>query len=501
MSKDLITILAFGLGTAITLTVSAMPIWVKVPLTLFFLCMTFAAICKVSPSQRPWLERLFTPSNRGTLYFNLVEKPSTWPRGWTLYDWAFRLALLYPFAAILITWAATGRPMYLAGTPEQGGIEVFPENTDWWPRIALVVALVLSGTIFEAENRAAASNNALLRKLSGFLVYIALIPMGFLSYYLSGLGAGAVVIALGGVLFIAGAIFVEIRAIGIGAYAAAVAAAIALGYSWLVPVASGLRFFVPFVPLALLIVGIVWLLEIAVARGYAAIGAILTTLALGVMLIVALAMQDWSGNSARIHIMFLFIGVLPLANAVFDYPSYALTLTLLRRGYDHPAQALFWALVDLLAALAFFFVTGAVLVLAVAYANQLAGVELYPIAGLLSDVGRHPMQYWWLYIMAFSTVVPTMAHLSVATFSTSAWFLPGWRAWVLKHLDDDDAANSLEVISLIAVFFMASLTLPFVFLFLLAAAGNLIMPGYLGTYLGWLQDIACWAGPSSCPIF
>lgn len=107
--------------------------------------------------------------------------------------------------------------------------------------------------------------------------------------------------------------------------------------------------------------------------------------------------------------IFVFLGVLPLLNALFDTASYAVTLSLMKRGLRSSVPWL-WGLLDLVIACGLFLALGLTLVVVLHGLNELAGVPLVDFPALFAGVRDAPGDYVWLYLMLFSTILPTALH-------------------------------------------------------------------------------------------
>lgn len=211
---------------------------------------------------------------------------------------------------------------------------------------------------------------------------------------------------------------------------------------------------------------------------------------------VALCLEknEWIGAATVTGFVPLFVSLLPLLNAIFDYISYALTFTLLRLGLIHPRRAILYGALDLLAAGFLFALSGAAMILALTAANVLAGVELYPIRALLDGIRENPGDYWWVYLMPFSTIVPTLLHFGVALFSLGAWLTPGLRRYIHANIGATDAAPAIGIPLVIGGYWTACLTLPTLALWgLWHAATQVFFPYPFAWYLGWMQRVSDWA--------
>ena len=136
---------------------------------------------------------------------------------------------------------------------------------------------------------------------------------------------------------------------------------------------------------------------------------------------------------------------------------------------------------------------------AIAGLGRIAGAELYPLARLFHDILLNPGDYWWLYAMLFSTVVPTVLHLTAACFSMGAWLTPSARGWMRRTIGDDDAVATVAGPLAIGFYWTLCLLIPLVALWGLYLLANAVAPGFLWAYLQWLQDVACWVNAGSCP--
>jgi hypothetical protein len=115
----------------------------------------------------------------------------------------------------------------------------------------------------------------------------------------------------------------------------------------------------------------------------------------------------------------VFLAVLPLLNALFDVLSYAVTLTLMRRGL-RARQPLLYGLADLLVAGLLFLALGATLTAVIAGLNRLAGTPLLDLGSLFAGIHTSPGDYWWLYAMVFSTLLPTLLHGALSLLGAQA---------------------------------------------------------------------------------
>ena len=107
--------------------------------------------------------------------------------------------------------------------------------------------------------------------------------------------------------------------------------------------------------------------------------------------------------------LFLFFGVFPLINALFDVLSYGVTLALIKFGLQRNTP-IRYGVVDLIIAGALFLGLGAALVLVITGLNRVAGVPILDMGAVFAGLRERPNQYWWIYTMVFSSALPTAVH-------------------------------------------------------------------------------------------
>jgi hypothetical protein len=116
----------------------------------------------------------------------------------------------------------------------------------------------------------------------------------------------------------------------------------------------------------------------------------------------------------------LFMGLLTLLNAPFDWASLGLTRALLRRGLELGG---WWpyllALVDALLAGVIIAILALTMVIGVQAFDALAvyggGKPLLPLMPLFDGLAAHPeaSEYWWIYALLLSTMIPSLVNLVI----------------------------------------------------------------------------------------
>jgi len=191
------------------------------------------------------------------------------------------------------------------------------------------------------------------------------------------------------------------------------------------------------------------------------------TLILGGLLVWTASASPVPGDG---KIFLLFLGFLPLVNFLFDFASLGLTRYCLRRGL-RPGflNALQWSLIDALAAIALFAGLVMAAILVVHWVRDSNGTPLTTLNDIFTGIARDPHSYWWLYLTFFSTLVPTLLHLGVASFSFIALApaplqrrVAGW----IGAMDRDGFAN-LGARAVLPLIVTLSIALPFLALYTL----------------------------------
>ncbi len=349
---------------------------------------------------------------------------------WTAasYDRCLLLALVYPVVTIFTVWAFSGH----VGVAERAFF-LPPENlADRHQDLRRAVFfLLMLFTVF-----------AFLRSLKGTDVKSWL----WTAAAFAAVAAGSFAVAYGDLtnvlvrafagLAFAFALTLGIAGvgsrIGIGAYAVAMAVAAAVTMV-IVIVASvtGTYSITIFIVLAtaVIVVGGVGTISILVNRdrgsraGYLGRFLILFSIAVGIACLVL----PWVfASKSAWHVMgtlILFYGVLTLVNAPVDWLAVGFTRALLRRGL---ALGGWWpflfALIDVLVACVLIAILAFVMVLAVQTFDDVGALRAGPNARILPlmplfhglETDPNDYEYWWIWFLLFSSMIPSMLNLSVA---------------------------------------------------------------------------------------
>ena len=178
------------------------------------------------------------------------------------------------------------------------------------------------------------------------------------------------------------------------------------------------------------------------------------------LLILAIKMPDDFGAGQRNQAVFfvLTLALLPLVNAVFDFASVGLTRYLLRLGLEQKRAA--WrAVLDGLGGIAIFFALGCTLIAFVTFVVPADGVPLVDLTQLFADMRRAPGDYIWLMVTLFSTLIPTLLHLSVAVLTLGLQYPAGVRNFVAGLLERGEHSGQAALLSGICICAMITIAL------------------------------------------
>jgi len=432
------------------------------PIVCFMVLMCIPALRKTAdnPSDRPYWRDLLRHDGAAERYRSVMRRGLDWldsrlsaheaPQGPAQKAWSFgllnatmALALAYPILAITIQWLCGsaidfGGQEVMAASPPQAriftavwlGSSVLvylfagASKSRWrWTLVILATGILLLGLIF-ADGFAVPGNIAVAGT-------VAVASVGAGTVAVASVGAGTVAVA------------------GTGPVAGAFAGAVA---------GVGAVAFVAPVLVAATSAGTVAGAEERSSRPMAR--RLLFCGVLVALLIVAIKMPDDFGAGQRNQAVFfmLTMGVLPLVNAVFDFASVGLTRYLLRLGLEQKRAA--WpAVLDGLGGIAIFFALGCTLIAFVTFVVPADGVPLVDLTQLFADMRRAPGDYIWLMVTLFSTLIPTLLHLSVAVLTLGLQYPAGVRNFVADLLERGEQSGQAALLSGICICAMITIAL------------------------------------------
>ncbi|MDA8751773.1 hypothetical protein N9M77_09605 [Planktomarina temperata] len=430
------------------------------PIVCFMVLMCIPALRKTAdnPSDRPYWRDLLRHDGAAERYRSVMRRGLDWldsrlsaheaPQGPAQKAWSFgllnatmALALAYPILAITIQW--------LCGSAiDFGGQEVMAASP---PQARIFTAVWLGSSVLVYLFAGASKSRwrwTLVILATGILLLGLIFADGF---------------AVPGNIAVAGT--VAVASVGAGTVAVAFTSPVAVAFTS--PVAGafagavagvGAVAFVAPVLVAATSAGTVAGAEERSSRPMAR--RLLFCGVLVALLIVAIKMPDDFGAGQRNQAVFfmLTMGVLPLVNAVFDFASVGLTRYLLRLGLEQKRAA--WpAVLDGLGGIAIFFALGCTLIAFVTFVVPADGVPLVDLTQLFADMRRAPGDYIWLMVTLFSTLIPTLLHLSVAVLTLGLQYPAGVRNFVADLLERGEQSGQAALLSGICICAMITIAL------------------------------------------
>lgn len=410
-----------------------------------------AAITQAGPSRESLKRRLEQGGDPRRVYVSviatildsldeLIGDQGTGRRGHKHPDWSGKLfdacallAMIYPFASLLLTWVLAGDagPVGLA-------LGLSPDTSfqSLLARLSLAVALAM------------ATVGAVLRFAGEpHLATVAAVIAGTLGTAAAGAGAGAAAIVAGVVLGV-GAVFI----VGFGQIFLRLVifcAAAALGVPFLdadwveksIHAALSIALIVGIVAAAL--VGVhetgrelrfvsrrqTFVEKSRFSRWFLVYPVMLVAATWTPNLVSTLPLKGQYVGTVVAAVPFL--GLFPMINLPFDWISIGLTRRLLRWGLEPGAPHPFViAFLDLLLATILLVLLAAITIMALHLVNvgaQVGGhLPPFPLEEIFSELRANPAnpKHAWIYLILFSTLLPSLLNVIVATTALAAWPIP-----------------------------------------------------------------------------
>jgi len=422
------------------------------PIVCFIVLMCIPALRNTAdnPSDRAYWRDLLRHDRPAERYRSVMRRGLDWldsrlsaheaPQGPAQKAWSFgllnatmALALAYPILAITIQW--------LCGSAiDFGGQEVMAASP---PQARIFTAVWLGSSVLVYLFAGASKSRwrwTLVILATGILLLGLIFADGF---------------AVPGNIAVAGT--VAVASVGAGTVAVAFTGPVAGAFAGAVAGVGAVAFVAP-VLVAATSAGTVAGAEERSSRPMAR--RLLFCGVLVALLIVAIKMPDDFGAGQRNQAVFfmLTMGVLPLVNAVFDFASVGLTRYLLRLGLEQKRAA--WpAVLDGLGGIAIFFALGCTLIAFVTFVVPADGVPLVDLTQLFADMRRAPGDYIWLMVTLFSTLIPTLLHLSVAVLTLGLQYPAGVRNFVADLLERGEQSGQAALLSGICICAMITIAL------------------------------------------
>lgn len=344
------------------------------------------------------------------------------PWSWGLLDLTLLAAIAYPILSVLGQWAA-------GGAGRLGTLSILPQTATedrWFPTLLMLGSLSLYGVAIGTKLR---SLRALVIPAIGCWLWATVVE----------LSAGAFALALVYALTASG--MVSFTGAGTVAFAGAFAVA---SLTFFADVGTGAASYVVAFIFFLVFAGIVAgdrvrsKIERQMTRSSLVL---LAWTALWYIVLVASVLgytSDSAGHEVVATIV-LFIGFLPLLNAVADFVSWGLTRHFLSRG--EAGRPGYYGAIDLALGGLSFIGLGCAVILTVALVRGLGGPVLIDLSVLLApatmpnSILAQPHDYWWLYVTFMSTLLPTLAHGMIALFAVFVMWPAPLRTWLARNLN------------------------------------------------------------------
>ena len=364
---------------------------------------------------------------------------------WTAqsYDRCLLFAVVYPVFGIICAWSISGHV-----GPAEVALSL-PANTTIYQRGTVfigAVVLLVSWVQFMRQQRLKIQALWMVATCAALLVVLGAADAG----------KNIVVFALALALAFGGAVMFVVARLGTTAFRGAGSGTVAFAVTAAVLVATGNTGFqklgggLGLFPTAALAFSFALIasccvcasLLYSISRGlfgyFLVFGTILT-------LTAALASPVWlatwhSWNFAGPIVLFLVI--LTVANAPFDWIALGVTRFLLRRGLERGAWwPLIYGLIDLLVAgvvVVLLAVSTFILVEWFSYVTVLTGAEpvIHPdkiLAALQDPTFRHRPEYVWLSVMLYSTLLPSVLNVSLGALSIMRG-IPGLNSSIARRM-------------------------------------------------------------------
>ncbi len=401
--------------------------------------------------------------------FGLRQRAPLWTA--QSYDRCLLIALAYPVAVIVLVWAATAHV-----GPAETALRL-PAGAEGWRRALSVATLaLLAFTGLRAEHAKGGWATG------WWMVLFAAVGMASVLAVEPGIGA----LAATGLLIILAAEVQPRYSTGTAAVAAAAAVALAVG-----SISNNLLSIFASV---VVLTGVAEVVKrsAGASEDRGRLGAYLSAWTV-LLFLASITAPLWLGDSGRwygVGAVLLFLVVLSVVNAPFDWITLGLTRALLRRGLELGGWwPLVFGLIDLFVAAA------VVIVLAVAtlWAVQLfghftligGGALVLDVARLLEALAdparRTEAEYWWLYAMLFATLIPSIVNVALGALSLMRG-VPGLHARLAARMPRGKAVLAADRMWMAPVLTVQTM--------LSAAIGTAVMLGLMWALLSWALPLA-----------
>jgi hypothetical protein len=327
-------------------------------------------------------------------------------------------------STIFVVWAISGHV-----GPAEAALGLNPAFPGWW-RVLAAVAIGFSSFVFWRGVRARGGKSPVWITVGVTFAFV------FAFTGIAGAGAGAVALA---VAFAFAGLSAGAVAVALFVFAGAGASAVAAAGAGAV---AGAGAFFAFAGAGAVAVAVA--LFAFAGAGASAVAAAGAGAVAGAGAFFAFA------GAGAVAPLVLFLGLLTLFNAPFDWASLGLTRALLRRGLELGG---WWpyllALVDAALASVIIACLALVMVIGVQAFDELAvyggGNPVLPLNTLFDGIARNPgaPEYWWVYALLLSTMIPSLVNLAFGGMAVTRG-IPGLPHLLLRFMPDGNAVPGFD---------------------------------------------------------
>jgi len=401
------------------------------------------------------------------------------------YEFCLKLAVIYPFAMIILFWAITGNAAQFGQiqlwSDEESGLRVFV--------VGLMVVVFFSWINFSRLRRPRSISLLAINfaVIYAFLVAIFFTFGGFILAFSSVIILALIVagvFAYAGALSSLFALVFIIAFVGAGIFTSSLAFACA--FAFISAVYAVIFFESTSKKVRSLVVSDISVVTIWI--GYSSVSLALIGLGL-----------SWLPLNDIDAFFLIFFVALPLLNAFWDWLSLGISrglLTAIALGKQTGWHALLWALLDVVLAVMFLIAIVLTITATLAMYNKLVFVggheAVVDLGVLFSGIREEPgnRSHYWVYAMFLSTLIPTFIHAvaaSAAGIQAVSEFSPlkKWRQAAARQLERDAVGRAWAQMYLTFVPLLA-IAVPIGFIYLL----YLIIPAHGAPFGWWLLDIS-----------
>ena len=194
----------------------------------------------------------------------------------------------------------------------------------------------------------------------------------------------------------------------------------------------------------------------------------------------------------------MFFGLMTLVNAPFDWLALGLTRALLRRGLASggPGPYVF-AFIDALVGIVLVALLAFAAVLAVQTFDDIAahraglGARILPLVPIFDGLRDRPAapEFWWIWLMLFSTQIPSAINLCVAAAALLRG-LPPVNGWLLRRMPEDKPMREEHWLPVAGVLAGQIVGGPLLTVALIGGLLFYAIPFAMPVLAGWLRDFS-----------